>query len=111
MTLLVTFPRLGIVPGLRAALAAHSAHVAEALDAAAWDDPVKAHDAWLRAVQSLAAASLWLGRAHTAGLDDATRGDLDEARAALADLRDATTSACRRAADKCPPPDAATTPF
>jgi hypothetical protein len=111
VNLLVTFPRLGIVPGLRAALAAHSTHVAEALDAAAWDDPVRSHDAWLRAVQSLSAAAVWLGRAHTAGLDDATRGDLDEACAALADLRAATSSACRRAAERCPPPDAATTPF
>ena len=111
MNLLVTFPRLGVVPGLRAALASHSAHVAEAFDAAAWDDPVRSHDAWLRAVQSLAAAAVWLGRAHNIGLDDAARGDLDEARTALADLRAATTSACRRAADKCPPPDAAVTPF
>lgn len=111
MNLLVTFPRLGVVPGLRAALAAHSQHVAEALDAAAWDDHVQAHDAWLRAVQSLAAAAVWFGRAHTAGLDAATLADLDEARAALGQLRDATSAACRRAADRCPPPDADVVPF
>lgn len=111
MTLLVTFPRLGVVPGLRAALAAHSQHVAEALEAASWDDHVQAHDAWLRAVQSLAAAAVWLGRAHTAGLDAAVLADLDEAKGALADLRAATSAACRRAADRCPPPDSGTTPF